>query len=200
MDRDGGIRNGKRGMARPAPGRRVHRFGDRGDRHRRGRHGRRRRLHQPRLSGQGHPLRFLDPAAMDRRRHGRAVRGVFLQRTRRDVSALQRRVQFPEPRLSSGVRISGRLGVGHGRFRGTCGAGRDGFRGIRQIGRARRAAAGAGTCRGLAGVDRAAFRHQAFQHLSIDLDHPESRPDHRLPGCRICHRHAATHLVCATGL
>ena len=134
-----------------------------------------------------------------RRRHCRAVRRVFLQRTRRDVSALERRIQFPEPRLSSGVRISGGLGVGDGRFRSAGGAGRDGVRAIRQIGASGRAAAGAGDRRGLAGVDRATQRRQALQHLSTDLDHSESRADRRVPDRGICHRHAATGLVCAVG-
>ena len=135
--RHGGIRNGKRGMARSAPRRRLDRFGPGRDRDRRRRHGRRRRLHQPRLSGQGHPLRLFDPAAVDRRRHRRAVRGVFLRRTRRDVSALERRIQFPRPRLSSGLRFSGGLGVGDRRLRGAGRAGRDGVRRIRQVGRCR---------------------------------------------------------------
>ena len=65
VDRHGGIGNGKRGVARPAARRRVHRFGGRGHRHRRRRHGRRRRLHQPRFSGQGHPVGLCDPAAVD---------------------------------------------------------------------------------------------------------------------------------------
>src|ERR1035437_2721942 len=52
-------------------------------------------------------------------RHRRAVRRIFLQRARRDVSALERRIQFPQPRLSSGFRVSGWLGVGDGWFRGT---------------------------------------------------------------------------------
>ena len=154
-DWHGGNRNGKRGMAWPASWR-LHRFGGRGDRHRRRRHGRRRRLHQPRLSGQGHPVRLFDPVAVDRRRHRRAVRGVFLQRARRDVSALERRVQFPQPRLSSGLRISGGLGVGDRRLRSAGGARRDGVRRIRQVGPSGRAAAGAGRRRGLAGVARAA--------------------------------------------
>ena len=195
VDRHGGIRNGERDMARPACRRRVHGLRRRGDRHRRGRHGWRRRLHQPRLSGQGHPLRLFDPAALDRRRPRRAVRGVFLQRTRRDVSALQRRIQFPEPRLSSGFRISRGLGVGDGRFRGTGGAGRDGLRRIRQIGASGRAAAGARDRRRLAGVDRAAERRQALQHLSTDLDRPEGRADRGVPDRGICRRHAATGLV-----
>ena len=54
--------------------------------------------------------------------------------------------------------------------------------------------------RGLAGVDRAARRRQALQHLSIDLDHPEGRADRRLPGRGICHRHAAAGLVHAVGI
>ena len=186
-------------MARPARGRRVHGFGHRRHRHRGGRHGRRRRLHQPRLSGQGHPVRLFDPVAVDRWRPGRAVRRVFLQRTRRDVSALQRRVQFPGAGLSSGVRISGGLGIGDGGLRRTRGAGRDGVRRIRQIGASRRPAARACDRRGLAGVDRAARRRQAFQHLSIDLDHPEGRADRRLPGRGICRRHAATGHVHAKG-
>src|SRR5204863_23726 len=83
-------------------------------------------------------------AIVGRRRHRRAVRGVFLQRTRGDVSALERRIQFFEPRLSSRFRIRGGLGLGHRWFRSTRGSGRDGFRGIRQIGASRRPAAG--TC------------------------------------------------------
>ena len=162
MDRHGGIRNGKRGIARPAPRRRIVRFGPGGYRHRGGRHGRRRRLHQPWLSGQGHPLRLFDPVAVGRRRHRRAVRRVCLQRTRRDVSALERRIQFPDPRLSSGLRISGGLGVGDGRICGAGRAGRDGVRRIRQIGAAGRAAAGACHRRGLAGVAGATRRRQAL--------------------------------------
>ena len=181
--------------ARPAPRRRLDRFGDGGHRHRGRRHGRRRRLHQPRLSGQGHPVRLFDPAAVGRRRPGRAVRGVFLQRTRRDVSALQRRIQFPDPRLSSGVRISRGLGLGDGRFRRAGGAGGDGVRRIRQVGAARRPAAGAGHRRGLAGVAGATRRRQALQHLSTGRDDPESRADRRVPGGGICHRHAAAGLV-----
>ena len=154
--------NGKRGKAWPAPGR-VHGFGGRGYRHRRRRHGRRRRLHQPRFSGQGHPLRLCDPAAVDRRRHRGAVRRVFLQRTRRDVSTLERRIQFPEPRLPSGLRIFGRLGVGDRRLRRSGGPGRNGLRGIRQVGISGRSAAGACRRRGLAGVDRAARRRPALQ-------------------------------------
>jgi len=37
-----------------------------GDGHRRGRHDRRRRLHQPRLSGQGHPFGLFDPVVVGR--------------------------------------------------------------------------------------------------------------------------------------
>ena len=77
--RDGGIRNGKPGVARLALRQRLHRFGSGGGCHRRCRHGRRRRLHQPRLSGQGHPVRLFDPVAVDDRRHRRVVRGVFLR-------------------------------------------------------------------------------------------------------------------------
>src|SRR5258708_4470891 len=101
VDRYGGIRNGKRGVAWPALRGRDHRLRHGGDRHRRGRHGRRRGLHQPGLSGQGHPLGLFHSVVMDGRRHCRAMRRVFLQRTRRDVSALERRIQFPDPRLSS---------------------------------------------------------------------------------------------------
>ena len=84
---------------------------------RRGRHGRRRRLHQPRISGQGHPIGFFPPVAVDHRRHRRAVRGVFLRRARRHVSALERRVQLPRPRLSPGRRLRGGLGLGDRRLR-----------------------------------------------------------------------------------
>ena len=104
---------------------------------------------------------------------------------------------FLEPRLSSRVRVSGRLGVGDGRFRSARGAGRDGVRRIRQVGAAGRPAAGAGYRRRLAGVDRATQRRQALQHLSIDLDRPEGCADRRVPDRGICHRHAATGLVCA---
>ena len=162
-------------MARSAAQRRIHGVGGRGGRHRRRRHGGRRRLHQPRLSGQGHPLGLCDPAVMDGRRHRRAMRRVLLQRTRRDVPALQRRIQFPEPRLSSGFRISGGLGVGDGRLRRPGGAGGDGLRRIRQIGAAGRPAAGARGRRGLAGVDRATDRCAALQHLSTGLDHFKGR-------------------------
>ena len=78
VDWNGGIRDGNRGMARPAS-RRRHRFGDRGDRHRRRRHDRRRRVHQPRLPGQGHPVRLCDPAPLDCRRPRRFMRGVLLR-------------------------------------------------------------------------------------------------------------------------
>ena len=196
VDRHGGNGNGKRGMAWPAPWQ-VHGFGGRGYRHRRGRYGRRRRLHEPRLSGQGHSFGLCDPLAVDRRRHRRLVRRLFLQRARRDVSALERGVQFPEPRLSSGVRISGGLGVGDGRLRGAGGPGRDGLRGIWQVGISRRSAARACGWRGLAGVDRAAQRRQALLDLSTGLDDPEGRADRCLPDCGICRRHAAAGLVCA---
>ena len=56
----------------------------------------------------------------------------------------------------------GGLGVGNRRFRGAGGAGRDGVRGIWQVGAARCPAAGARHRRGLAGVDRAAHRREAF--------------------------------------
>ena len=195
MDRHGGIGNGERDMAGPACRRRVHGLRRRSDRHRRCRHGWRRRLHQPRLSGQGHSLRLFDPVALDRWRPGRIVRGVFLQRAWRDVSALQRRIQFPRPRLSPGFRISRGLGFGHGRFRGTGGAGRDGLRRVRQIAGSRRAAAGACDRRRLAGLDRAVERGQALQHLSTDLDRPQSRADRGVPDRGICRRHAAAGLV-----
>ena len=186
--RHGGIRNGKRGLVRPAPRRRLDRFGHGGDCHRRRRHGRRRRLHQPRFSGQGHPLRLFDPAAVDGRRRRRAVRGVFLRRTRRDVSALERRVQFPQPGLSPGLRFCGGLGVGDRRLRSPGGAGRDGVRRIRQVGAAGCAAAGAGDRRGLAGVAGAADRRPALQHLPVDRDHPQGGADRGLPGRRLRHR------------
>src|SRR6266576_766775 len=182
-------------MAWPAPQRRVHGLGAGGHRHRRGRHGWRRRLHQPRLSGQGYPLGVFDPAVVGRRRHRRAVRGVFLQRTRGDVSALERRIQFFEPRLSSGLRIRGGLGLGDRWFRSTRGSGRDGFRGIRQIGASRRPSAGTCDWRRLAGVDRATYRCQALQHLSTDLDGVESRAGRRVPDRGICDWNAATYII-----
>ena len=98
------------------------------NRHRRCRHDRGRRLHQSRLPGQGHPVRLLDSAAVDRRRHRRALRGGLLQRARRDVSAFERRIQFPRPCLSPGLRLSRRLGLGDGRLRRTGRARRHGVR------------------------------------------------------------------------
>ncbi len=184
-------------MAWPAPQRRVHGLGAGGHRHRRGRHGWRRRLHQPRLSGQGYPLGVFDPAVVGRRRHRRAVRGVFLQRTRGDVSALERRIQFFEPRLSSGFRFRGGLGLGHRWFRSTRGSGRDGFRGIRQIAASGRPAADACDWHRLAGIDSATYRRQALQHLSTDLDRAESRADRRVPDRGVCDRHAAAAVVYA---
>ena len=145
------------------------------------------------------PSGFAILLLVDRRRPRRAVRGVLLQRTRRDVSALERRIQFSQPRLSSGVRISGGLGFGDGRFRSPRGAGRDGVRGIRQIGAARRPAAGARRRRGLAGVDRPACRRPAVQHVSADRDHFEGGADHSVPDRRVRRRHAATALVRAAG-
>ena len=174
-------------------------FGHRGDRHRRRRHGRRRRLHQPRLSGQGHPLGFLDPAAVGGRRHRRAVRGVFLQRTRRDVSALERRIQFPQPRLSSGVRISRGLGFGDGRFRSTGGAGRDGVRAnmASRYSRARRRCALAiGVVWLVSLVQLGGVRHSStFQLIATIL---KVVLIVALPDRGICHRHAAAGLVRAS--
>ena len=172
-------------MVRPAS-RRC--FGRGSDRHRRCRHGRRRRLHQPWFSGQGHPLRLFDPVAVDGRRRRRAVRGVCLQRTRRDVSALERRVQLPRPGLSPGLRFCGGLGVGDRRLCGARSTRRDGVRRIRQIGLSGRAAAGTGHRRGLAGVAGAAHRRQALQHLPADRDHPQGGADRGLPGRRISDR------------
>ena len=198
--RHGGIRNGKRRSARSAGRRRLQHLGFRGGRDRRGRHGRRRRLHQPRLSGQGHPLGLFDPVAVDHRRHRRAVRGVFLRRAWRDVSALERRVQFPGPGLSPGLRFRGGLGIGDRRLRGARGARRDGVRRVRQVGAAGRPAAGARARRGLAGVAGAAHRRQALLDLSIDRDHSEGAADRCFPRQRICHRHAAAGVVCAVCL
>ena len=84
---------------------------------------------------------------------------------------------FLTPRVSSGARISGGLGVGDGRLRGAGGAGRDGVRRIRQVGAAGRPAAGARRRRGLAGVAGATRRGQTLQHLSADRDHPEGGAD-----------------------
>ena len=128
---------------------------------------------------------------MDRRRRGRPVRGVFLLGTRRDVSALERRVQLSRPGLSPGLRFSGRLCLGHRRLRGAGGAGRDGVRRVRQVGLSRRAAVVAGGRRGLAGVAGATHRRPAFLDLSVDRDHPQGAADRGLPGLRIRDRHAA---------
>ena len=120
-------------MAGPACRRRVHGLGQRSDRHRRRRHGWRRRLHQPRFSGQGHPVRLFDPAALDRGRHGRACAGCFPTANLARCFRARAANTISWPRLSSGFRISGGLGVGDGRFRGTGGAGRDGLRRVWQI-------------------------------------------------------------------
>ena len=189
--RYGDIRNGQRGMARFAPRRRRDGFGSGRDGDRRGRHGRRRRLHQPRLPGQGHPLRLLDPAAVERRRHRRAMRGVFLWRAGGDVPALQRRVQFSQPRLPSRVRVRRRLGLRNGRLRRARCAGRDGVRRIWQGGSPGCAAADARGRHGVAGIDRAAHRRQAFIDLPIDRDHPEGGADRSLPRRGLRHQHAA---------
>ena len=59
----------------------------------------------------GHPVRLLAAAAVGRRRRRRAVRGVLLRRTRRHVSPLQRRVQFPARKPSiPAARLPGRAG------------------------------------------------------------------------------------------
>ena len=151
-------------VARPGAlaGSRLHHLGSRGGCDRRGRHGRRRRLHQPRLSGPGHPVGLFDPVAVDRRRHRRAVRGVFLRGAWRDVSALERRVQLPRPGLSPGLRFRGGLGIGDRRLFGACRARGDGVWRVRQIGAAGRATARARARRGVAGVAGAAHRRQAL--------------------------------------
>jgi hypothetical protein len=182
-------------MVQPASRRRLDRFGRGCDCHRRRRHGRRRCLHQPWLSGQGHPLRVLDPVAVDGRRRGRAVRGVFLQRARRDVSALERRIQLPRPGLSPGLRFCGGLGVGDRRLCRARSTRRDGVRGVRQIGSAGCLAAGVGRRCGLAGVAGAAHGRQALQHLPADRDHPQGRADRGLPGRGLRDRRAAAAVV-----
>ena len=133
--RDGGIRDGKRGMARsrsPAAARRFRCWW-------------RWPSWSPTWSASASSpasafrSRTSPPASRScccgRRRHRRAVRGVLLRRTRRDVSALERRVQFPRPGLPPGLRVCGGLGVGDRRLRRTGRAGRDGVRRIRQVGR-----------------------------------------------------------------
>ena len=192
--RHGGIRDGKRRMVQSASWRRDD-FGAGSDCHRGRRHGRRRRLHQPRLSGQGHPLRLLDPAPVDGRRHCRAVRGVLLRRARRDVSALERRVQFPWPCLPPGVRICCGLGLGDRRLRRPGRAGRDGLRRVRQVDPSQCAAAVAGDRRGVAGVDRPAHRRPTFLDVSIDRDHPEGGAHRRVPGRGLRDRQAAAGVV-----
>src|SRR6516165_6730318 len=54
----------------------VFSYGDRG-----GRHDRRRRFHQPGLSGPGNPVRLLAAAAVGSRRRGGIVRGILLRRS-----------------------------------------------------------------------------------------------------------------------
>ena len=153
-----------------------------GDRHRRGRHGRRRRLHQPRLSGQGHPLRLFDPAAVDGRRHRRAVRGVFLRRTRRDVSALERRIQFP------GRAYHPAFGFVAGWVSATVGFAAPVALAAMAFGEYGKSVLPDAPPLALAiGVvwlvsTGAAHRRQALLDLSTDRDHPEGRADRRLPG------------------
>ena len=137
---------------------------------------------------------------MGRRRHRRAVRRVFLQRTRRDVSPLERRIQFPDPRLSSGVRISGGLGIGDGRVsprRWRWPRWRSGEYGKSVLPDAPPLALAIGVVWLVSLVQLSGVRHSStFQLVSTDL---ESRADRRVPDRRICHRHAAAGLVRALG-
>ena len=169
-----------------ASGRRLHRFGPGGDCHRRRRHGRRRRLHQPRLSGQGHPLRLFDPAAVD---VGGIVAlcGVF--------SYSELGAMFP--RSSGEYNFLGRayhpaFGFVAGWVSATVGFAAPVALAAMAFGEygksvvPGRAAAGARDRRGLAGVAGAAHRRQALLDLPTDRDHPEGRADRGLPGRGIC--------------
>src|SRR4029453_1514541 len=108
------------------------RFDVRGHSNRRRRHGWRRRFHESRLSSPDHRFRLLFDVALGDRRHRGILRGDLLRRTRRDVSALERRIQFSAAYISSGIRISRRLAIGDSRVCSTGRACGDGLWGIRK--------------------------------------------------------------------
>ena len=126
--------------------------GDHGDRAGGGQHGRHRRVHEPRLPGQG-PAVGLRPAdAVGGGRHHRAVRRLVLCGACDGIPEVGRGIQLSVAHLPQGRRVSRRLGIGHGRLLGAHGARGHGVRRLLQRRRAGCAPAAAGAAGGVVGV------------------------------------------------
>ena len=174
----------------------VDRYGD-GDCRRR--HDRHRRLHEPRLPGQGHPVRLLRCLLLWIVGGITALCGALsyaelaaaLPRSGGEYNFLSR-IYHP------GGRFPGRLGVGDRRFRRAYRAGGDGLRHLLR-GRVSRIAPPlrAWPGLGLDRVSRASERDPAEQHVPERLDGHQGGADRGVHHRRVRLRQPAADLVCA---